>query len=425
MSTTKKNLSPTKVLLKLSADDLAVFKEQALRKLSADIKIQGFRSGKAPLSLVEKQVNPNLLQSDFLDLAINKLYGDALREHRLRPAAEPKVSITKFVPYDTLEFDVEVEIIGDVALPDYKKLKLAHTVEKVSAKEIDEVIDQLSTRQAQKKDVDRAAKNGDEAWIDFKGVDAKTKESIKGADGQDYPLLLGSDTFIPGFEKNLVGAKPGDEKEFTLSFPKDYGVKALQNRKVTFTVTVKKVQEVSKPKIDDAFAATVGPFKSVADLKSDIEKELQSRKQTDADQKFTDELIRTIAEKAKVAIPDTLVDEQLDRIEREERQNLTYRGQTWEEYLNAQKLTDETFRKKHRADAELRVTAGIVLAEVAEAEKITVTPEEFNTQLQMLKSRYTDAQMQGQLDKPEVQRDVLSRMVTDKTVAKLKEYAQA
>lgn len=424
MPNTKKQLSSTKVLLKLSAADLSNFKEQALRKLSANVKIQGFRPGKAPLNLVEKQINPNSVQSEVLDRAINELYGEALREHRLRPVAEPKVNITKFVPYDLLEIDAEVEVIGEVTLPDYKKIKVARKEEKVTAQEISEVLDQLAVRQAEKKDVDRAAKNGDEAWIDFTGVDAKTKEPIKGADGQDYPLMLGSNTFIPGFEANVVGLKPGEEKEFTLTFPKDYGVNALQNRKVTFTVTIKKVQEVTNPKIDDAFAAKAGPFKSLAELKGDIEKELKARKQADAEQEFTNDLIKAIADKSKVAIPDSLIDEHLDRIEREQRQNLTYRGQTWQEYLEGEKLTDETFRKKHRAEAELRVKAGIVLAEVAEAEKIMVTPEEFNTQLQALKARYPDTQMRAQLDKPENQRDILSRMVTDKTVNKLKEYVK-
>jgi len=420
---TIKNLSPTKVQLTLSADDLSDFKTRALKKLSTDVKIQGFRPGKAPLNLVEKQVNPNLLQSEVLDTAINAMYGEALREHRLRPVAEPKVNVTKFVPFDTLEVEVEVEIIGDIKLPDYKKIKLAQEKVVIAPKEIDEVLEQLAARQAAKKEVDRAAKNGDEATIDFKGTDAKTKESIAGADGKDFPLTLGSNTFIPGFEENLVGLKPGEEKEFTLTFPKDYGAKALQSRKVTFAVTVKKVSEVGKPAIDDAFAASVGPFKKVSELRADVEKELLGRKQTDADQKHTDDLIRAIADNAKVAIPGVLIDEQLERIERETRQNLTYRGQTWQEYLEAEKLTDETFRKKHRADAELRVKAGVVLAEIAEAEKVTVTPEEFNTQYQALKARYPDAQMQAQLEKPENQRDILSRMVTEKTVAKLKEYS--
>lgn len=421
---TIKHVSPTKVKLTLATTDLADYKAKALNKLGADVKVQGFRTGKAPLQLIEKQVNPNLLQGEVLDTAINALYNEALREHRLRPAAEPKVNITKFVPFEDLEVEIEVEVIGEIKLPDYKKVKVAQEKAAVTPKEVEEVLAQLASRQAEKKDVDRAAKNGDETLIDFKGTDAKTNEPIAGADGKDYPLHLGSDTFIPGFEKNLIGAKPGEEKTFTLTFPKDYGVKALQNRKVTFAVTVKKVQELSQPKIDDAFAASAGPFKTLAELKADIEKELVARKQAEVDQKHTDDLIRAIADKAKVAIPEVLVDEQLERIERETRQNLAYRGQTWQEYLEGEKLTDETFRKKHRADAELRVKAGVVLADIAEAEKITVTPQEFDAQLQALKARYPDAQMQTELDKPANQRDILSRMVTEKTIAKLKEYAK-
>lgn len=424
MSTTKKNLSPTKVQLVVAVDDLTDFKTRALTKLGADIKVQGFRPGKAPINLVEKQVNPNLLQSEVMDAAINAAYGEALREHRLRPAAEPKVTIKKFVPFDALEAEIEVEIIGDIKLPDYKMIKIAQPKIAVTAKEIDEVLDQLATRQGEKKEVARAAKNTDEVVIDFKGIDAKTKEPIAGADGKAYPLELGSDTFIPGFEKNLIGAKAGEEKEFTLTFPKDYGVASLQNRKVTFVVTVQKVSEVVKPAIDDKFATSAGPFKLLDELKADIEKELLGRKQNDAEQEHTNELIREIAAKAKVAIPDTRIDEQLERIERETRQNLTYRGQTWQEYLESEKLTEETFRKKHRDEAELRVKAGIILAEIAEAEKIAVTPEEFKAQLQALKARYPDAQMQAELDKPENQRDILSRMVTERTVAKLKEYSK-
>lgn len=427
MSSTKKQLSPTKVQLTFAgeAKDLAPYKEQALRELAKDMKIQGFRPGKAPLNLVEKQANPALLQNEFLERAVSGLYGKALDEYKLRTVAQPTISIKKFVPFDALEVEAEVEVIGEVTLADYKKLTLPREKVTVSAKEVDEVIKQLLTREAEKKDVDRAAKDGDQVWIDFKGVDAKTKESIQGADGQDYPLLLGSNTFIPGFEANLAGAKAGEEREFTLTFPKDYGVKALQNRKITFTVTVKKVQEVVTPKVDDAFAAKVGPFKTVAELNDDIKKELTARKEADAEQKHTDDLLRKIAEKSKVAIPEVMIDEQLGRIEREQRQNLTYRGLTWQEYLKAEGLTEETFRKKHRPDAELRVKAGIVLAEIAEAEKITVTPEEFNAQMQALKARYPDSQMQAELEKPENRRDILSRMLTEKTIAKIKEYAAA
>jgi trigger factor len=427
MQSSKKKVSDTRVQLKLVADEatLKESKEQAVRALARDVKVQGFRPGKAPLPIVEKQLNPNTLHSEFLDRAVNQLYTLAMREHNLRPVAEPKVSIGKFVPFDTLEVEIEVDVIGEVKLPDYKKIKLPRKKVAVEAKELNEVLDQLAKREAGKQAVDRAAKDGDELWIDFVGVDAKTKEPIKGADGKDYPLLLGSNTFIPGFETNLVGSKPASEKTFTLSFPKDYGVKALQKRQVTFTVTVKKINELTEPKMDDAFAAKIGPFKSMAELKDDIKKELLSRKQTDADQQYADDLIRTIAEKSKVAIPEALIEEQFDRLESEQRQNIMYRGQTWQEYLESEGLNDETYRKKQRPIAELRVKAGLVLAEIAELEKIQVTKEELMAHLQALKSRYPDEKMQAELDKPENRRSIVSRLLTEKTVQKLMEYASS
>lgn len=426
MHVTKKNLSDTKVKLTLVADPglLETEKNKVLAEFARSVKIQGFREGKAPLNMVEKSVDPARLQSEFLEHAVNRLYLAALDHERLRPVAPPEVKITKFVPFETLEVEAEVEVVGEVKLADYKKIKLAKEKPGVDAKEVDEVVASLRTREAEKKDVDRASKEKDEVWIDFKGVDAKTKEEIKGADGKDYPLLLGSNTFIPGFETNLVGCKPGEEKTFVLTFPKDYGVKALQNRKVEFTVAVKKVQEVVEPKLDDAFAAKVGPFKTVADLKGDIKKELTARKEADAEQKYTDDLITKIAEKSKVAIPEVLITEQLDRLEQEQRQNLMYRGQTWQEWLDSEGLTDQKFREKQRPMAELRVKAGLVLSEIAEAENIEVTPEELEVQIQILKARYQDPQMQAELAKPEGRRTIASRILTDKTVAKLKEYAQ-
>jgi trigger factor len=427
MQVTKKNLSDTKVQLTLvaDADMLNEIKERTLQSFARNMKIQGFREGKAPLSLVEKSADPARLQSEFLEQAMNRLYVAALDQEKLRPVDQPQVKISKFVPFDVLEIEAEVEVVGDIKLPDYKKIKLAKEKVSVEAKEVDEVIANLRTRDAEKKDVERASKDGDQVWIDFTGVDAKTKEPIQGADGKDYPLVLGSGTFIKGFEPELVGMKAGEEKTFTVTFPKDYGVKTLQNRKVTFTAKVNKVQEVVEPKLDDAFAAKVGPFKTVADLKNDIKSELLARKETESNQRYADQLITKIAEKSKVAIPTVLVDEQIDRIAQDQRQNLVYRGQTWQEFLESEDLTEETYREKQRPAAEMRVKAGLILAEIADMEKVDVTPDELVAQMSALKARYPDQQMQAELAKPEAQREIASRMLTEKTINKLVEYASA
>lgn len=427
MQVSRKDPSETSVQLTLTADAklLDAAKQEALKHVAKNLKLQGFREGKAPMSLVEKSADPATLQSEFLDIAMNRMYGAALDEEKLRPVAQPKVTVKKFVPFTELELDVEVEVIGKIKLADYKNVKVEKPAVKITAKEVDEVLESLRTREAEKKDVKRAAKDGDEITIDFKGTDSKTGEDIQGADGKAYPLVLGSNTFIPGFEPELIGLKVGDEKTFDITFPKDYGVAALQNRAVTFAIKVIAVKEVVASKLDDEFAAKVGPFKTVAELKEDVKKQLQTEKEYQADREFVDKLLTTLGEKSTVAIPAVLIDEQLERMEAEERQNIMYRGQTWQEHLDAEGVTEEEHRERLRPDAELRVKAGLVLAEIAEAEKINVTPEELEIRMQLMKGQYPDPQMQAELDKPENRRDIVSRMMSEKTIDKLKEYAAA
>lgn len=425
MQINEKRLSDTKVSLACSADadQLQELKQKIVAELAKGVSVAGFRAGKAPAAVAEKHIDPRKLQTEFLERAVNALYSEALGEKKLRPVAQPEVKIEKFVPFGQLEFSAEVEVVGEITLPDYKKFKLAKPDVTVSAKEVDEVIKQLQQREAERKEVKRSSKEGDQVWIDFKGVDAKTGEPIKGADGKDYPLMLGSNTFIPGFEEHLIGLKPGQSKEFTITFPKDYGVKALQNRKVTFNVSVTKVQEVVEPELDDKLAAKVGPFKSVAELKEDVKKELKHRKQHEADRSFADSLVTKITDETKVAIPQALIDEQLERNLQDERQNLAYRGQNWEEFLKAEGVTEDEYKEKMRPAAEFKVKAGLALSEIAEKEDVQITKDELDQQLSSLKQQYPDPKMREQLNKPEVRRSVASRLITEKTLTKLAGYA--
>ncbi len=425
----KKSFSnPTTVKLAITAEDadLSHIKTEVLTRLSKrGVKLPGFRSGKAPLNLVEKQIDRSLLQSEFLEAAINELYSEAISKEKVRPIAQPEVSIKKFVPFPTLEFEATVEAVGEIKLPDYKKIKLAKQPVKITADDVKAVLDDLKVRAADKKDVDRAAKDGDQVIIDFKGQDAKTKEPIAGADGAAYPLVLGSNTFIPGFEPEVVGMKAGETKIFDITFPKDYGVKALQSRAVKFEVTVQKVQAVVEPKMDDSFAPKVGPFKTLQELKDDIKRQLTSEREQQNEAAYQNELLQKIAEKATVEVPKTLVDEEIERQEQRERQNLAYQGKTWNEHLKEEGQTEESHRETNRPMAELNVKAGLVLSEIAEAEKISVTPDELTLRLQLLKGQYPDKAMQAELDKPENRRDIMSRMLTEKTIARLTEYATA
>lgn len=408
----------TTVLLELGADqtELDRYKNRVLKKLQADMRSPGFRKGHMPLELVEKSADQNTLQNEFLDEAMTALYTAAARSEKLRPIAPPKVTIKKFVPFTELEFDAEATVVGKITLPDYKNIKVAKPNATVNAKDVDDVIENLRTRAAEKKDVDRAAKETDQVWIDFDGFDAKG-EPIERADGREYPLALGSNTFIPGFEPELIGLKAGDKKEFKLTFPKDYGVASLQGKKVTFKVTVNKVQEVVKPKIDDAFAASLGPFTTVEQLKSDIQKQLQADKEDAARREHEAATLKAITDKAKLAVPEELIEEQINMLVTEVRQNAIQRGQTYEEQLKSEGKTEEEFKKEVlRPEAIDRVKAGLVLSEVAELEKLTVEKDELDARLNALKAQYNDDKMRLELDKVENQREIASRILTEKTI---------
>jgi trigger factor len=419
----KKTIEKTSAELTIIAHeaDLSPLKQHVLQHFQSRVKVPGFREGKTPLSLVEKNVDQGQFQSEFLEEAISQMYSQAAQEANLRPVGRPEVELKKFVPFTELEFTVKVEVIGETTLGDYKKLKAVKPSVEVTAEDIKGVIRSLQTRMAEKKDVNRAAKDGDQVWIDFNGVDVKG-QPVKGADGKDYPLILGSNTFIPGFEPALVGLSAGEEKTFDTTFPKDYGVKALAGKKVTFTVSVTKVQEVVEPKVDDEFASKVGSFKTVAELKADIKKQLKIEREQQAEREYDNLLVKQLADKSSVDIPESLIEEQIDRIENEEKQNLLYRGQTWEEHLKEEGVTPEEHREQKREAAAERVKMSIVLSAVAEEENLNVTPEELEVRIQILKGQYQDAAMQSELDKPENRQDIAARLLTEKTLAKLKSY---
>lgn len=425
MKLSRETTSPTTTKLTVTAEqaELDQAKQATLQRLSQNVSVPGFRKGKAPANLVERQINQSVLQTEFMDAVINQLYVEAIDRENLRPVSQPEIAVTKFVPFTSLEFSATVEVVGDIKLAEYKKIKLAQKPVTVTTDDVNDVLNNLATRGATKEIVERAAKKGDEVVIDFVGTDAETKEPIDGAEGTDYPLILGSDSFIPGFEDELIGAKAGAITTFDITFPSDYGAPSLQNKKVTFAVTVRSVSAVKSAKIDDDFAASIGPFKTVTELKTDVKKQLKAEREQEAQTAYDNELLQKVAEKTEVVIPTPLIEEEMTRIEEEEKRNVVYRGQTWQEHLDAEGLTAEAHREKQREGAELRVKAGLVLGEIAQAEKVTVSPDELEIRIELLRGQYSDPTMQAELDKPENRRDIMSRMLTEKTLAKLRSFA--
>ncbi|MBI4034287.1 trigger factor [Candidatus Saccharibacteria bacterium] len=411
-------------LLKISAGaaELEPIRQHTLSHFAGDVKIPGFREGKAPAELVEKHVDQQRFMNSFVEHAVERLYSQALIKEQLRAVAPPQVQIKKFVPFTNLEFEAEVLHIKVTKLADYKKIKVKPVPVSVDSKDVEQVVKQLRQRAAERTAVERPAKAGDEIIIDFTGRDARG-QLVPGAEGKDFPLILGSGAFIPGFEAELAGLKAGADKKFSLTFPKDYGVSALRGKKVTFEASVKKVNALYQTAADDAFAAKVSPFKSLADLKADIKKQLGQERELQARRELESQIIAQLIDKSTLNVPPQLIDEQVSRMEAEEKQQLVTRGQTWEEHLRVEGINEEQHRQRHRPDAERNIKAGILLGEIANAERIEATEEEVAIRTQILKGRETDPARQTELDKQEHQRNIRAQLLTEKTLAKLTEYA--
>lgn len=425
MKHTLKKTSDTLVSITASVTEaeLTKAKNTALTHLSKQVKVQGFRAGNVPPALAEKNLDPNVLGNEVLEQAINTCINEIIEIEELRVLDQPKIDVTKFVPFTTLEFTAEIDILPAVKLADYKKLKARQETVKVEPKEVDEVIDRLRMSFAERVERDGASKDGDEVIIDFDGRDSKGKP-IEGTNAEDYALTLGSGSFIPGFEEKLVGHKAGESFDIKVTFPADYHAEHLKGAKVTFAIRLKKVQEVKLPKLDDEFAKKSGPFETVNELKDDIKRELTAQKERTTLEKYKDDLLGEVAEKTKLELPKVLVDDQIRALEQEFQQNLLYRGQTIEQYLESagHKDKDEWTKNELRPAAERRVKAGLVLAELSKVEEIDISKEEFEAELARRKEEAP--KMADQLDSPDVRRDLANRVITEKTIMRLVELNQ-
>lgn len=424
MKHARKNLSDTEVALTITLEsvDLAESKQKTLQRLAKKIKVAGFRTGKVPISVAEKQLDSTVLHNEVAEDAINQAVIEVLRAEQLQPLDRPKVALDKYIPGELLECTITVTILPAIKLADYKKLTATQPDLNVTDQNINDVIERMRLGMGKKEAVGRPARVGDEVMVDFEGRDDQDKP-VAGAKGTDYPLMLGSDSFIPGFEAGLIGKKTGETVTLPLTFPKEYHHKPLAGASVTFTVTVKKVSEITLPEVNDDFAASCGPFKTVDELRADIKRELTDQKEREALDKLKDELVEELVKGSHIPAPEVLITDQIASLERDFTQNLLYRGQSLEQYLEEHGLTREAWQQKElREQAIRRVKIGLALAELSKLEKIEASPDELNQRLAELLQTYgNDAKIRNQLDMPEVRRDIANRLVTEKTVNRLVE----
>lgn len=428
MKTTVKNLSDTRVELTISLDkkDLGAARHVALSKLAKSIKVPGFRKGKVPVSVAEKHVDQEMLAQQTLEDALSKAVAESYMNENIQALDRPAVEIKKYVPGAELEFTAEAEVLPKITLGNYKKLKVVQEKITISSHEIDAIVERMRTGFAKKEDVTRAAKSGDETTIDFVGK--KDGVAFDGGTATDYDLTLGSNAFIPGFEEAVVGKKPGETFDIELAFPDNYHVAELKGQNVIFTTTLKGIKEVVLPTVDDEFAAQAGPFKTAKELRDDIKRELTIQKEQKAIETLKDELVKQLVESSKVPVPEVLVKDQAESIERDMNQNLAYQGLTLDQYLENKgfKNKEEWLETEVVEAARKRVQAGLVLAQLSKVEKIKTTNDELDQHVSLYKKEYANnPQMVAQLDQPEARRDVANRLLTEKTVDRLVELNTA
>lgn len=417
MKTKLKNISEVKVEMTftLRKEELDAAEQVALTKLARDVKISGFRKGKAPLELVAKELDPLALGQQTMEDAMSKAVAEGFMAEKLQVIDRPQVDVKKFVPGEELEFTAEAEILPKVELGDYKNLKAKKPAVKVSAKEVDETIEKIRANFAEKKDVERAAKNGDEVIIDFEGK--KDGVAFEGGKAEKFPLELGSNSFIPGFEEGIVGHKTGDEFDLDLEFPKDYHAADLAGAKVVFTVKLGHIHEKVLPELNDEFAVKLG-VKDAEDLKKQIKEDLKTQKTSENDEKFKDELVRELVNISKIPVPEILVEDQKLSIEQDMQQNLMYSGLTLEQYLERMgKTREEWLENDVKTAAEDRVKAGLALAELSKVEKVQATVEELDERVNQLKKQYEkNEEALKQISSEETRRDLANRLLTEKSV---------
>lgn len=418
MKTKVKNISDVKVELTISlgVEELKAAEQVALTKLAKEVKIEGFRKGKAPLEMVAAQVDQNVLGQEIIENALSKAVAEAFLKEKIQAINRPEVDVKKFVPGTELEFTATSEVMPKVELGDYKNLKVKKEKVSVSQKEVNETIDQILKNFAEKKEVKRAAKEGDEVVIDFLGK--KDGVAFDGGKAENFPLELGSKSFIPGFEEGLIGKKAGDELSLDLKFPKDYHAKDLAGAKVVFEVKIHEVRENVLPEINEEFLSKLGEFKTEEDFEKQIKEDLKTQKQAEADDKFKDELVKKLAEVSKVPVPEILLEDQKQSIEMDMQQNLMYSGLSLEDYLKRMGKTHEEWLENDvEAVAESRVKSGLALAELSKVEKIQSSVDELDARIAQLKEQYGNSkEVVKQLSSDDVRRNLANQILTEKTI---------
>ena len=379
--TTKEYLH--EVVVKIDGERWAKANDEAFAKKQKTVKVDGFRAGKVPRNVYEKNFGKESLYLDVADTLVQVAYVEALKDSKLIPVVQPSVDI-KSIDENGVEFKFTIITKPTVKIKKYKGLKVEKEKVTVKKEEIEEEVKKLLTKYeelAVKKEGSKVAK-GDIAIIDFEGF--KDGVAFDGGKGENYSLEIGSNTFIPGFEDGVVGMKQGDEKDIELTFPENYGAKDLAGAKVVFKVKVNEIKEKVARKLDEEFFEDLG-MKDVTDektLKEEIKKNLTAQKEQAAEYKYEENLLEEVAKNVEVDIPEELVDDEIHEMIHRFEHQLAHQGLTLEMYHQFTNTTHEDLHNQFEKEAYKNVLYRLMLEEIKNLEKIDITDEELDKEIE-------------------------------------------
>ena len=375
MKNTIKDLpkSQKEISVEISVEEMEKYMNNALDKLAKNIKLDGFRDGKVPKDVAEKQLGDAAIFEEASHEAIEKSYLEIIKENKLNPLGQPKAEITKAAPNNSLEYKIVISVMPEVKLGDYKTVFGKMEVKKIDDEMIEKELKTLQKKKASYLTKDESAEKGDRVEIDFETRVGGVK--LEGGESKNHPLIIGQGKFIFGFEDNLVGMKKDEEKEFDLVFPENYK-KELAGKKASFKVKINLVQKVNLPEINDEFAKGLGKFENLEELKKSIKRGMIMEEEGKAKEKLRGELIDQVVEKTTVEIPETLVESELTNMVNEFKNNITQTGIEFEEYLKNVNTNLEKLKTEWQPMAEKRTKTGLIMREISVQEEIKIGDEE-------------------------------------------------
>ena len=428
-SNEKKENSAIELVIEVSAAEFDAAINKVYNKQKKNIMVPGFRKGKVPRKMVEKMYGEQVFFEDAVEEAYPAAYDAALKEADIVPVAYPKLEIVE-VSKDGFTFKALVTVQPEASVKEYKGLVVAKPEVKVTAADVKAEMKPYIDRASRLVSVDRKAKKGDVAVIDFEGF--KDGVAFEGGKGENYSLELGSGTFVPGFEEQVIGMKAGEEKDLDITFPENYTAD-LAGAAVVFKVKVNEVKERQEPALDDEFAKDVSEFDTLDEFKKDLKEKLKARRQQQADRDYETAVIDALLENLVCDVPEAMVDYRADKMVEEQAMRMQQNGLNFQDYLKYMGLSMDDVRAQAKTAADRAVRTALALDAVAKAEGIEVTQEELDAEVKRLAEQFnvTEEQVREVTNESDMKQDLGSKKALElvkssaKKPAKKKEEAQA